>query len=340
MYMQCCYMKSLSEPDVVTVAVDPPVIVAEQQPAREHGLRLATAGRFVLQAAIWGSSFSLIQFALRDMSASVLVLTRLALAAAVLAVIARARRAPLARGARTWFHVTVAAVFGNVLPYLLLSYGEGHTPAAVAGVLIGSTPLLTVLAAALLLPGERTNSRQLAGYLVGFAGVVLVLEPWATAGGPAWDRLACLGAAGCYACGYVYVRRFLSTTSAGPMGLAVSQLIAATVVQAVLTPLLGWHVGRLHFDSVTAVLVLGLLGTGYATVLYFRLIADIGASAAASVDYLVPVFAVVFGVVLLGEAVHWNMFLGGGIVLVGVALVEGRIRLLLGRGRAAARASH
>jgi drug/metabolite transporter (DMT)-like permease len=297
----------------------------------------ATVGRFVLQAAIWGSSFTLIQVALRDMSASLLVLLRLALAAVVLGAIVRSRRLPLVAGSWTWVHVTVAAVLGSVAPYLLLSFGEGHTSASVAGVLVGATPMLTVLVAAAALPQERTGRRQVAGYLLGFAGVVLVLSPWGADLGSPWARLACFGAAASYAGGYVYVRRFLSDTGVGPLSLATSQLIAATAVQAVVTPLLPWQTPHLQWNGALSILVLGLLGTGYATILYFRLIADVGASTAAAVDYLVPVFAVLFGVTLLSEPVTWNLLVGGLTVLVGMAVVEGRLTsFLTRRGRPAA----
>jgi drug/metabolite transporter (DMT)-like permease len=288
-------------------------------------MRTEDRGRFLLQAAIWGSSFSLIQVALRDMSASLLVLTRLALATLVLGLIARGRGLRLVTGTLTWAHVTVAAVLGMVAPYLLLSYGEGHTSAAVAGVLVGGTPMLTVLAAAAVLPDERTGRRQVGGYLLGFAGVVLVLSPWGTDLGSPWARLACFGAAASYAGGYVYVRRFLSGTGVGPLSLATSQLVAATVVQAIVTPVLPWQTPHLHWNGTLSVLVLGLLGTGYATILYFRLIADVGASTAAAVDYLVPVFAVIFGVTLLSEPVTWNLVAGGLTVLAGMAIVEGRL---------------
>jgi drug/metabolite transporter (DMT)-like permease len=295
------------------------------KPPGDGEMAPATLGRFVLQAAIWGSSFTLIQVALRDMSASLLVLARLALAAIVLAAIARSRGLRLVRGGWTWTHVTVAAVLGNVAPYVLLSYGEGHTSAAVAGVLVGGTPMLTVLVAAVALPQERTGRRQIIGYLLGFAGVVLVLSPWGVDLGSPWARLACFGAAASYAGGYVYVRRFLSDTGVGPLSLATSQLLAATAVQAVLTPLLPWQTPHLHWNGALSVLALGLLGTGYATILYFRLIADVGASTAAAVDYLVPVFAVIFGVGLLSEPLTVNLVIGGLTILVGMAIVEGRL---------------
>jgi drug/metabolite transporter (DMT)-like permease len=293
---------------------------------------LATLGRFLLQAAIWGSSFALIRVALTDLSASLLVLGRLGLAAIALTIVARVRGVSLVRGRSAWVRVSVAAVLGNVAPYLLLSYGEGSTSAAVAGVLVGATPMLTVLIAAVALRGERTGPWATGGYVLGFTGVLLVLSPWGQELGSGWARLACLGAAASYAGGYVYVRRFLSGTGnddVTPLGLAASQLIAATAVQAAITPGLPWQAPHLGWRSAAAVLVLGLLATGFATILYFRLIADIGAGPAAAVDYLVPVFAVGFAIVLLGEPLTWTLLIGGLTVLAGMALVEGRLTTAL-----------
>ena len=103
------------------------------------------------------------------------------------------------------------------------------------------------------------------------------------------------------------------------------------MIQALVTPLTGWHVGRITSSSLTAVLILGLLGTGYGTILYFRLITDIGATLASSVDYLVPVFAVMFGVILTGEPVAPSMLGGMVLILVGMGLGEGHLTTQLRR---------
>ncbi|MDX6213706.1 MAG: hypothetical protein QOF82_2793, partial [Frankiales bacterium] len=285
----------------------------------------ATTARFLLLAAVWGSSFSFIKVSLEGLTPGQLVLTRLVLGAAVLLAIALVKGVRLPTSYGTWRHIAVAAVFGNVAPFLLLSYGERSAGAGMAGVLIGATPLVALGIAALALPAERVTRRKVLGLLVGFAGVVLVIDPWRDTGGSAGARIACLAAAFSYAIGFVYVRRFLSPRGLAPLALAASQLTAAAVLLALATPFLAWRAPEVGFRVAASVGLLGLLGTGLAYVLYFRLIGDLGAATASAVNYVVPVFAVVIGIVLLGEPLTWNLVAGGVVVLAGVAYAENRV---------------
>lgn len=287
----------------------------------------ATLVRFLAQAAIWGSSFTLIKIAVRDVSPDQLVLSRLALGAAVLAIVALLSRMSLRMSGLAWMHVTVSAVFATVVPYLLLSFGEQHTGAGLAGVLIGGTPLLTLLFATLALRSERATRRGVVGFVLGFVGVVLVVAPWASGGGSLAGSLACFAAAASYAVGYVYVRRFLTPFGIAPLTLATTQLVAAVVLQLLITPFFGWQpIRAISVGAVVSIVLLGVLSTGLANILYFRLIQDIGAAGAAAVDYVVPIFAVLFGVILLGEPITWNVIAGGVIVLLGMGVAEGRLR--------------
>lgn len=284
----------------------------------------ASMGRFLLLATLWGSSFTFIKVSLEGLSPSQLVLARLVLGAAVLVGIAVVRRVALPRGG-VWGHVAGAALFGNVIPFLLLSYGEQTASAGIAGVLIGATPLLTLAVATVALSTERATSRKVAGLVAGFAGVVLVIAPWQGAGGALTGQLACLGAALSYAAGFVYVRKFLSPRGLAPLSLAASQLIAAVALQAVATPFLAWQTPELTGRVVSSIVLLGVLSTGLAYVLYFRLIGDLGATTASAVNYVVPVAAVVVSVLLLGEPVTWNLVVGGLVVLAGVGYAENRL---------------
>jgi drug/metabolite transporter (DMT)-like permease len=286
----------------------------------------ATIVRFLLLATLWGSSFTLIKVSLEGMTPGLIVLTRLVLGAAVLLAIAGLRRIALPRSPGIWGHVACAALFGNVLPFLLLSYGEQTTGAGSAGVLIGSTPLLTLTVAAAALPAEKATRRKVIGLLIGFVGVVLVIGPWHDAAGTVGGRIACLGAAVSYAVGFVYVRKYLSPRGLAPLALAASQLVAAAALQALVIPFLAWHAPHFSDRVVASICLLGLLSTGLAYVLYFRLIGDVGATTASAVNYVVPVTAVLISVILLGEAVSWNLVVGGLVVLTGMAYAENRVK--------------
>jgi drug/metabolite transporter (DMT)-like permease len=244
----------------------------------------------------------------------------------VLLSIAAVRRVGLPRGAAVWGHLAAAALFGNVIPFLLLSYGERTAGAGIAGVLVGATPLLTLAVAAFALAEERATARKLIGLLVGFAGLVVVIAPWRTGGGSAGGELACFGAAVSYAAGFVYVRKFLSPRHLAPMSLAAGQLSMAVVLQAAVSPFLQWGAVSLTPRVTVSIVLLGVLSTGLAYVLYFRLIGEVGATTASAVNYLVPIAAVVVGAITLGERITLTTVAGGAVVLVGMAYAENRLR--------------
>jgi len=290
-------------------------------------MKNATLARFLLLATLWGSSFTFIKVSLEGLTPGQLVLTRLVLGAVVLVSVAGLRRVPLPRSAAVWGHIGAAALFGNVLPFLALSYGEQSAGAGFAGVIIGCTPLLTLTLAAMVLPAERATMRKAVGLLGGFAGVVIVIGPWHDTLGSVSRQLACLGAAASYAVGFVYVRKYLSPRKLPSLALAASQLIAAAVLQGIATSFLPWQAPQLNARATWSIVLLGLLGTGLAYVIYFRLINDVGATTASAVNYVVPVTAVLIGAILLGESVTWNLVAGGLIVLAGMGYAEGRLKL-------------
>lgn len=281
--------------------------------------------RFLVLALLWGSSFTLIKLALPGLSPAQLVLARLALGAAVLLGVAAARRVPLPHGGPVWAHLAAAAIFSNVVPFLLLSYGEGSAGAGIAGVLIGATPLLTLTVAAVALTGERITRRKVIGLLAGFAGLVVVVAPGRSGAGSIGGEVACFGAAVSYAIGFVYVRRFLSPRKLPPLALAAGQVSAAAVLQAAVSPFLRWGTPDPTARVVVSIVLLGVLSTGLAYVLYFSLIAELGATTASAVNYVVPIAAVLIGAVVLGEQIGWNVIAGGAVVLAAMAYAEKRL---------------
>jgi drug/metabolite transporter (DMT)-like permease len=180
--------------------------------------------------------------------------------------------------------------------------------------------------AAFALADERATARKLTGLLVGFAGLVVVIGPWHAGPGSLGGELACFGAAVSYALGFVYVRRFLSPRHLAPMSLAAGQLSAAVLLQAAVSPFLQWGAVSLTPRVTVSIVLLGVLSTGLAYVLYFRLIGEVGATTASAVNYVVPIAAVVVGAVALGERITPNVVLGGLIVLAGMAYAENRLR--------------
>ncbi|HVK19780.1 MAG TPA: DMT family transporter [Actinokineospora sp.] len=280
---------------------------------------------FFLLAAIWGSSYTFIKVAVGGLTPAQLVLIRVLLGAAVLYSVLRFTGGRLPRVPAVWGHISVTAILGMVAPFLLLAWGEQRTTAAMAGVLIAATPLLTLAASTVALNTERATWRKIVGFVIGFVGVVIVIKPWDGETGSLPGQFAVLGAAACYAAQTVYVRKMLSQKGIPPLVSSTTQVIAASVLQAAITPFFAWQTPDLRVSVVLSIVLLGVVGTGLAYLIYFRLITDAGAATASSVNYLVPITAVAIGVALLGEPITWNMIVGTLVVLVALAFAENRL---------------
>ncbi|MCZ4121703.1 DMT family transporter [Streptomyces sp. H39-S7] len=280
----------------------------------------------VLLAVIWGSSFLLMKVGVGVLPPAYVTLVRLLVGAVTLLVWLRATGARLPRGARGWGHLAVTGALVNVAPFTLFAWGEQHVSSVVAGIFNAATPLLTMLVVSVVLPGERPGGRRLLGMPIGFAGVLVVLGVWRGAdGSDLAGQLACLAAAGCYAVGFPYAQRFLAGRPESTVSLSAAQVVVATAEAAVLAPLGSGGLPATGPDgwspsAVVALLLLGVLGTGVAYLLNYRVIRRAGAVAASTVTYLMPLVAVVAGVVLLGEGMTWNQPVGALVVLLGVAV--------------------
>lgn len=287
----------------------------------------ANIGRLGALALAWGASFLLIKLALEGLTPAQVVIGRVTAGAAVLWAMLAVRGRPRPRGLRLWGHLAILGLVANIVPFYLFGFAEQRITSGLAGVLNGSTPLFTLLIAVAALPEERLSAARGLGLVLGLVGVVMVVGPWdvnpLTSSVP--GQLACLAASACYAAAFVYTRRFLSGLGYPPVTLAAGQLGAATVMLWLAAPLVGRGEVTLSATVVGAVAVLGAVGTGAAYLLYFRLIADAGATSASMVTYLIPVVAVALGVAVLAEPVTWNLFAGAAVVILGVAIAEGRV---------------
>lgn len=290
------------------------------------GGRLSRANivRLVVLAGIWGASFLLIKLALEGMTPAQIVLGRLTAATATLLLILAVRRQRLPRDPALWGHFAVMGIVANIVPWFLFGWGELRITSGMAGVLNGTTPLFTLVIAAAMLPEERLSATRAMGLLIGFAGVVLVVGPWQSDGGNALSgQLACLAASACYGVSFTYTRRFISGRGE-VLALSAGQLGVATVLLWLFAPLVAADPVDWSVTVTGSVLALGALGTAVAYLLYYRLIIDAGATTASMVTYLIPVFAVVLGVLVLSEALTWNLFAGAAVVILGVAIADGR----------------
>ncbi|HMA45695.1 MAG TPA: DMT family transporter, partial [Frankiaceae bacterium] len=165
-------------------------------------------------------------------------LGRLVLGLIPLLAVLAFRRDPVPRDLRTWGHLFVGALLLSAGPFTLYAYGETQVSSVLAGIWNATTPLLTAAVAMLALPDERPTRARVAGLLVGFAGVLVVLGAWRGVGGHALlGNLACLAAAACYGLGFPYTRRHLAGRPESVVSLSAAQLLCATAQLAVVAPL-------------------------------------------------------------------------------------------------------
>ncbi|TWJ27040.1 drug/metabolite transporter (DMT)-like permease [Micromonospora sagamiensis] len=274
-------------------------------------------------ALLWGSGFLWIKLALRGFNPVQIVFARLLLGFVVLAPLVLSRGLGFPRGWRLWGHLFVAALVANAIPYVLFGVGEQTVGSNVAGVLNATTPLWALLLAFLVGVDRSVTWRKGAGFGLGFLGVVVIFSPWESANEIAsWGGLACLAAAASYGVSYVYMGRYLAGRGISPIVLSASQLGAATALLALAMPFAGLEPPVWRVDAVLSLLVLGILGTGVAYVLNYRIISDEGPTAASVVAYLLPIVAVLLGWLVVDEPVTGAILVGVGLVLVGVVLTR------------------
>jgi drug/metabolite transporter (DMT)-like permease len=273
----------------------------------------------VTLALIWGASFLLIKVGVRDLEPATLVLFRVALATLTLLPIVLLTDG-LGGLRENWLDLTAMGALNSVIPFWLLTYGETRLDSGLAAVIQAAAPIFTVLLAIRYDPTQRASGLRLVGIAVGFAGVALLVG--VQRGGEVVAALAIVLTALCYAAAALYGGRRLRHLP--PIRLAFGAMLAATVLIA--------PVGLLQLPSevpgwkpIAAVLVLGVVGTGLAYILYFGLVLGAGAARAILITYLVPALALAYGAVFLDEAVTTASLAGLALVLAGVALGTGAV---------------
>lgn len=274
-------------------------------------------------SALWGASFMFIKVGVRDFEPATLVWLRLTVAAATLAPIAllSAGRSVFAEVRAEWRGLTVLGAANSVIPFWFLSWGETRIDSGLAAIIQASAPIFTALLAWRFSRSERVSGARLAGVLIGFAGVALLVG--GQRGGAVLGALAVLVTAFCYAASALWGGRRLAHVR--PLALALGTMATGSLVT------LPFGLAQLpaelpSWKPAVSVLALGIGGSALAYLLYFAILVGVGASRAILVTYLVPAAALAYGVALLGEPMEATALGGLALVLAGVALGTGALR--------------
>lgn len=275
-------------------------------------------------ALIWGTSFLFIKVAVHDMSPTVLLLGRSVCGCLALAVIVRLMGRPLfGEGWRTRLvSFAIMAVTNAVVPWIAIAWGEERISSGLASILNSTTTVWTAVLIYWVMPTERPSVVNYAGVLLGFSGVVVLVLPELAAhglSGSFFGAMAVVVASLSYAINALYQRRKMRNVTVFEVSLG--QLVA-TVIFAI--PIAAPSLSQVHvaFASVAAVVALGAGGTGIAYLLYYYVMNSLGAVRASGVTLLVPVTAVFWGVVLLGEHLSLSTVIGMAVILAGIVLIN------------------
>lgn len=279
----------------------------------------------VTLSVLWGGSFFFSKVALSELAPFTVVLGRVALAALVLngIVYATGRRIPLS--ARMWAAFLAMGALNNLIPFSLIFWGQTQIASGLASILNATTPLFTVMVAHLLTKDERLTPNRMGGVLLGLVGVAVMIGPAVLSG---LDRhviaqLAVLGGALSYAFAGVFGRRFKGEP---PLVVAAGQVTGTTVMMLPIALLVDrpWTLAAPHPTTWGALIGLALLSTAIAYVIYFHLLAVAGATNLLLVTFLIPVSALLLGMIVLGERLDPRHFVGMALIGLGLAAIDGR----------------
>ncbi|APG48074.1 DMT family transporter [Phaeobacter porticola] len=292
------------------------------------------APRYWLMIAIlglvWGGTFLLIKLALEGTTPFWLAASRIGFAALLLSAIWGARGFKLFKGQTNWPSLIVIGILSTSLPFMLISWGQQHVSSGFTGVSMAAIPLMVLPLAHVFIPGEQLTLRRLIGFVIGFAGVAVLLgsKAFESSGAAleAYGRAACLAAAACYSISSILTRRL---PPADPLGLAAIMLVIGS---AVIIPTAWLAEGPLVIpDNRTLMIaaVLGLIPTAAANLLRVIVVREAGPTFMTLTNYQVPIWAVVLGAIFLGEDLPPSMMLAMLLILGGLCISQlGALRRL------------
>ncbi|MDA9421273.1 MULTISPECIES: DMT family transporter [Bradyrhizobium] len=281
---------------------------------------------------LWGGSFFFNGAALRELPPLTLVFLRVALGAGMLLPLLRLRGISLPKSMTGWRPFVVIGLLNNVVPFSLIVIGQTFISSGLASILNATTPLFAVVVMAAA-GEEALRMRRVAGVALGVVGVV-ILRGWGieTRPGQGLGILLCLGGALSYGFAALAARRMLK--DAAPLGAATFQLMASTVMMAIVAGVVErpWRLAAPGLTTWLAVLGLAALSTALAYIVFFQIIRRSGASNVMLVTLLIPVTAILLGWLVLGEPISMREIVGAIVIGSALLVIDGRAFGLLRRG--------
>jgi drug/metabolite transporter (DMT)-like permease len=274
---------------------------------------------------VWGCSFIFIKLGLEFLTPFGVAFVRCALGAITLLIVVRLMKIDLPKEKSTWYKLWIVAMLLNVVPGILFAYAEIHVTSVLAGIINATTPLATLIVMLIAFREEKLKIEQIYGLIIGGIGVMVVFGIWQGIGdNQLTGVIALLIAVTCYGTSFPYLKRNIIPLGLKPEAAATTQLIMAAITLLPFYLYDGISEDNYRPANVLAMLALGILGSGFAYIWNFSIIAAAGSSIASSVTYLTPIVAVFVGWLFLGEVIVWHEPVGALLVILGAAVSQGR----------------
>ena len=285
-------------------------------------------GLIMLLSLLWGGAFFLIELGLRGFPPNTLVFLRMALAVLPMLFVLWYMGEKLPVDGRSWRQLFVLGAINAALPFILFFWGQTRIDSGLASVLNATTPLWGVVTAHFLTRDEKATPARIVGVLLGMAGIIVMVGTEALGGisGSVLAQLACLAATLSYAFAAIFGRT-LSQSTMTPMVVATGQVVTAAVLMLPVALIIDrpWTLASPGLDAWAGAIGLAIPSTAIAYFFYFKLIDRAGASNAMLVAFIMPVIAIILGVVALGETVEPREMAGATLIALGLIAIDGRL---------------
>jgi drug/metabolite transporter (DMT)-like permease len=278
----------------------------------------------LLLASLWGPSFLFIKVAVEYIPPITIANLRIGIGAIFLFIILKIQKNRLPKFGIIWKHFAIVALFSSAIPFCLFGIGEQYIDSSLAAILNGTTPLATLLIAHFSTQSDRLTKAKFLGAIIGFSGLfILVLPSLFGASATLFGIFCIIGATTCYGTALVYAKKHIRGFK--PLVVPTAQLLLATLFLLPFSLILEKPLSITYIsdEAIASIFGLAILGTAFAFVVYYKIIEATSATYASSVTYIIPIFGMILGVLVLNEKLAWNSYLGSAVILSGVMIANG-----------------
>ena len=282
-------------------------------------------GLIIILSILWGGSFFFVGIAVKEMPPFTIVLCRVALASIILLSVVHLKGDNMPSSKGLWGGFVIMGALNNLIPFSLIVWGQTHIESGLASILNGTTPIFSVVLSHFLTREERLTTNRISGVLIGWVGVTVLIgiDSLRSFGIEVFGKIAVLGAAFSYACAAIYGRRFKGVS---PLVVATGMLCGSAIIMTPMALFVDqpWNLSP-SVITVMALFGLAAFSTSLAYIIYFRVLATAGPTNVLLVTFLIPLSAILLGVMVLGERLKWNSLAGMGLIFIGLVAIDSRL---------------